>query len=387
MTKTLNRILIITLILLSITTIVAKENRFDSLITKGITHIYNIEFDKAELIFNKIKIEYPQRPAGIFFNAMTLWWKILLDLTNEGYDEQFYDMIENVVDKCDEIIDEDEKNLDAYFFKGGALGFRARLLAIREDWLDAALDGKEALPLIFEAYDLDSTNVDVQLGFGIYNYYAAVIPEHFEFVKPLMIFFPEGDKEKGIEQLKFVSENGKFSKIEATYFLMTSYYSFEKNYVLAHKYVDKLISQFPRNPVFQRYKGRIFVRQGNYSAASTIYFDILDRCSKKQNGYNKLFERESYYYIGGYYNTNNILDSAIVYYQKCEDLSKKIDVEEESGYLINSALVIAKTYEKLNDTTNAKIKFEEVLDYRDYRNSQEVAEFHLEKLEEKSNSN
>ena len=37
--------------------------------------------------------------------------------------------------QCDKLLDVDEKNVDALFFKGGAIGFRGRLRAIRESWL------------------------------------------------------------------------------------------------------------------------------------------------------------------------------------------------------------------------------------------------------------
>lgn len=60
--------------------------------------------------------------------------------------------------------------------------------ALRESWLKAADDGREALPIVEEASALDPDNMDVQLGFGIYNYYADVIPNEYPILKPLMIF-------------------------------------------------------------------------------------------------------------------------------------------------------------------------------------------------------
>ena len=68
--------------------------------------------------------------------------------------------------------------------------------------LKAADDGREALPIVEEAASLDPNNMDVQLGFGIYNYYAAVIPNENPLIKPLMIFFPDGDKDKRDSAIK-----------------------------------------------------------------------------------------------------------------------------------------------------------------------------------------
>ena len=199
----------------------AEDAKFDSLVTTGIKQIYNIKFPEAEKTFRMVIANYPDHPAGRFYLAMIDWWKVLLDLDSEKHDEIFFQKLEDVIFQCDELLKKNPENVDALFFKGGAIGFRGRLRANRNSWLKAADDGREALPIVERAADLDSSNVDVQLGFGIYNYYAAVIPDEYPMIKPLMLFFPSGDKEKGIEQLNNVAFNGKYAKYEAQYFLMT----------------------------------------------------------------------------------------------------------------------------------------------------------------------
>lgn len=99
--------------------------------------------------------DYPESPAGRFFLAMIDWWKILIDLDYEGYDDIFYQKLEDVIFQCDQILDKDDKNVDALFFKGGAIGFRGRLRALRESWLKAADDGRTALPIVQYASKLD----------------------------------------------------------------------------------------------------------------------------------------------------------------------------------------------------------------------------------------
>ena len=117
-----------------------------------------MKFGEAEKTFSKVQKDFPKHPAGKFFDAMIVWWKIMIDQDNEEYDEMFEDKLENVIDFCDDLLDENEKNVDAIFFKGGSLGFRGRLYSIRQKWFDAALDGKEALPLVYEAYEIDPKN-------------------------------------------------------------------------------------------------------------------------------------------------------------------------------------------------------------------------------------
>jgi tetratricopeptide (TPR) repeat protein len=276
-----------------------QDAKFDSIVVKGIRQIYSIEFEKADKTFNQLITHYPKHPAGKFFLAMLDWWRILLDTSTEEHDELFYNKIEEVIEHCDNILDEDSENIDAMFFKGGAIGFRGRLSAMRENWLSAVDDGREALPLVEEAGELEPDNIDVKLGFGIYNYYASVIPEQYPIVKPLMIFLPSGDKELGLNQLKDVAQHGKYTKYEARYFLMTLYYRHEKDYDAAEEYSKILTDDFSNNPVFERWRGRIAMKKGDLSLADSIFKSVLWKGKNLKPGYNTLTtKREANYYVG-----------------------------------------------------------------------------------------
>jgi tetratricopeptide (TPR) repeat protein len=358
----------------------AQDLKLDSVITAGIKQIYNIKFPEAETTFRKLIADYPEHPAGRFFLAMIDWWKILLDADSEIYDEIFFQKLEDVIFHCDKILEENPSNIEALFFKGGAIGFRGRLRAYRESWIKAADDGREALPIVERAANLDSSNVDVQLGFGIYNYYISVIPEEYPILKPLMIFFPDGDKQKGIEQLTNTAMNGKYAKYEARYFLMTLYNNYENNPFKAYEYALLLTNEFPDNPTFQRWKGRILVKQGDNSSAVKEFFNVLDKGEKNYPGYsNKKVTREAVYYVGlQYYNTNN-LDSAKYYFSLCESISKEIDTEEESGFLINSVLYLGMIYDSLGLRSEAVKYYESLLEMREYGNSHTLARLYLDK--------
>lgn len=371
-------VLILFTLLNSIT--LSNPAKLDSLIKEGIHQIYSLKFEQADSTFLKVRTDYPKHPAGKFFDAMILWWKILLDLDNESYDDEFYDKLDETIEFCDDLLDENENNVEAVFFKGGALGFKGRLQSIRHDWLDAAANGREALPLVHRAYAIDSTKVDVQLGFGIYNYYAAVIPEEYPIVKPLMIFFPDGDKEKGIEQLKTAAQKGKYAKYESQYFLMGLYYNFEMNYIQAEKWVKKLVDEFPDNPRFQRYYGRIKVKRNNYPAAAEIFEDALIKHKRNYRGYNLNVARESHYYLGMNHRKNNNPDSSLFHFNKCIEISNLIDEDENSGFYIYAQLYSGKMLEKLGRKEDAERKYQLVLDLREYKSSHYLASSFLEKL-------
>ncbi|NTW50786.1 MAG: hypothetical protein HGB19_13855, partial [Chlorobiales bacterium] len=176
--------------------------RYEKQIKEGIDYVYNLDFDKASPIFEKIKKDDPKSPVGYFFEGMVLWWQIMLDLQNTAHDDAFYEKMEKVIDVCDERLERDAEDAEALFFKSGALGFRGRLRANRGSWLKAAGDGKDALPIVKKLMKMNTNNNDLLFGLALYNYYAEVIPEKYPILKPFALLFPKGDKKKGIQQLQ-----------------------------------------------------------------------------------------------------------------------------------------------------------------------------------------
>lgn len=359
-----------------------QSQTLDERIEKGIRQIYNIEFEQAERTFRSIIADYPDNPAGRFFLAMVDWWKILLDVDNESYDQIFFQKIEDVIFHCNQILKNDKKNVDAFFFKGGAIGFRGRLRALRDSWLKAIDDGREALPIVEYASKLDPENQDVQLGFGIYNYYASVIPDQYPFIKPLMLFFPKGDKEKGIEQLKKTALSGRYAKYEAQYFLMTLYFNYEKNFEEAYKYADKLSSLFPKNPSFQRWLGRIYARLGDWKNADSVFSNYLQKADSNFYGFNFPFGlRESNYYVAVHLKNEQLLDSSKYHFQKCIEISNEIDKNEDSGFKINSTIYLAQISEEKKDIKSSINYYRKVLEMRNWNNSHQLAEVNIRRLE------
>jgi hypothetical protein len=305
---------------------------------------------------------------------MVEWWNILIDMDNESNDEKFYRMLDKVIHLCDERLDENENDVVALFFKGGSLGFQGRLRANREDWLKAANDGREALPIVQRAYKLEPLNYDVLLGIGIYNYYAAVIPEMYPVVKPLMMFFPAGNKEQGIAQLREASAKARYANIEAKYFLMNLLYNNEKQYSEALLLAHDLHKQFPHNSIFHRYLGRCFASLSMWQEMYDTWNDILKRCQKGQKGYTAAAEREAQYYVALALMNQGNYDEALQHFYRCDELSRTLDKDGPSGFMIMANLKVGMIYDIQSKRQYAIQQYDKVLQWKEYQDSHKLAE-------------
>jgi len=344
---------------------------------KGIDYVYDLKFDSARAEFKQIVKKQPEHPAGYFFLAMVDWWRIITDFDNTSYDERFLQELDRVIDLCDQRLDKDGEDVAALFFKGGALGFRGRLHGNREDWVKAANDGRSALPIVRKAYELAPDNKDILLGIGIYNYYAEVIPEQYPWVKPFMLFFPKGNKKKGIDQLHEASAKASYAGVEATYFLMQIFQNYEKNHDRALVLAQKLHAQYSHNAIFHKYVGRCFAALGQWDKMRSTYADVAQLVERKNTGYDSYTDREAQFYLGLYdMNTGNY-ESALKYLYRADELSRSLDHKEQSGFMVMTNLRIGMIYDLQKKRELAAVQYNKVLKMADFQGAHDQAEFFL----------
>jgi len=351
----------------------------DGHLQKGIDRIYNLEFEKADQEFAEVVRLQPQHPAGYFFQAMTEWWRILSNFDDESRDKRFIGMLDRVVELCEQRLDKNEDDVAALFFKGGAVGFKGRLRANRGAWLLAANDGLVALPAIRKAFKLDPQNFDVLLGMGIYNYYADVVPSQYPVVKPLTIFLPGGDKKKGLEQLELAAQKARYAKVEAMYFLLQTYFMYEKQYVRALELARELHNKFPQNTIFHRMYGRCYVSTGYWGEAFQIFSEVEKRFRNHQPGYDIYYGREAYYYIGRHYFLAGRLEEALQNLYKCDELSRSIDKQAASGFMSMANLTIGMIYDLQKRRGSALAQYQKVLGMKEYENTYKEARRFMDK--------
>lgn len=349
----------------------------DSIVKLGSDYIYDCQFDKAEKCFEKVEALYPDHPAGYFLDAMVEWWKITLYRGSEKYNEAFLKKIDKVIDLTDKLLKENKYNINALFFKAGALGYRARYYVLDESWVSAAKDGAEAYDLMLECYKIAPGNHDIMLGTGIYNYFAAAIPEKYSIVKPLIAFIPRGDKQVGLLQLKASASLARYSAIEAKVVLLQIYTSFENNPYEALAIADELTKKYPNNPYFERAIGRAYVRLGYLDNWENTWRSILIKCFDKKFGYDPLTAREAMYYIGMALMDRNDYENALKYFYKCDEGSRKLDKSTPSGFMVYTNLRIGKIYDLQNKREYAVKQYKKVLNMKNYDNTHNEAEKYL----------
>lgn len=349
----------------------------DSLVRRGADYIYNVEFDQARACFNKVIQLYPKDPAGYFLDAMIEWWRIVLYPNDTRYEKAFLDKIEKVVAICDAILDSNLADINALFFKGGALGYRGRFFAQKKNWVPAADNGQEAYSILMRCMKIAPGNHDIMLGTGIYNYFAQALTESYPILKPIMRFFPKGDKEIGILQLRAASNNARYASVEARVVLLQLLYQFERNYREALNVALELQEKYPNNSYFKKYAGRCYAALGDLANQETVWRDVLNNFIDKKPGYDNNAAREALYYVGAALMERRELEMALRYFYKCDEASRLLDRDGPSGFMVQTNMRIGKIFDLQGKRKYAVMQYEKVLKMKESGSSHDEARRYL----------
>ncbi len=342
---------------------------------QGLDHLYNLEFDSAREAFGQIDRRFSGHPIGPVLNSLSLWWEILLDIQDRSRDDAFYRAMDEVIRRADAMLDRNPRDADAMFFKGAALGFRGRLKSNRGEWFKAAMDGKKAMDYVLAVPDVSTQKADFSFGKGLYDYFAAVVPQRYPFVKPVMAFFPKGDRQLGLQEIQHTADNGYYIQAEAAYFLLQINYLYELDFDGCVRYVSWLRRQYPRNSFFHALEGRVYAKWNRNVRATRIFAGIVERYSEGLTGYNDPIAEQALYYLARIQMSERNFQKALDHLLQLEALSARSS--EDSYFKVMGRLRQGMAYDALGKRSIAKSRYREVLKMKAHASSHDRAERYL----------
>jgi tetratricopeptide (TPR) repeat protein len=358
---------------------VLQSGEMDQQIRRGINLIYNMEFDAAERTFDSVIAHDPSHPAGYFYSASVIFWRAITNPDNTTYDDQYRARLQQAIDKSDTLLARNERDVAGIFYKGGALGMRARIFAIRPTWKDAISmllgDAKEGVRYLNLIEDLIPSNPDVLFGRGLYNYYVEAVKEDNPTLAPIISIFATGNKKIGLQMLEMSAARAQYAKTEAQYELMKVYYSYEKNYVRANAFAQHLTNKYPNNVQFLHYLGYSQVSLGLTDKYDSTYRVVLARCREKRPGYTIRQARESMHFLGQaqLFMPNGNMDSALYYLYNANLLSRKLSPNKTEWWITKSELMMGQAYDLKGDRQRALQMYNRVLDLDDFSGAHAAA--------------
>jgi hypothetical protein len=218
-----------------------------NLIKRGIDSIYNMQFNYSQGVYREIGRLYPDHPIVIMFKGIMTYWENYPLLPAVSARNSFEEEMRRCIGLC-------EKNNNQLYepeYLLANLSARGLLLTF---YTDNDLKN-EVFPLakstyhyIRQSFDFTSVYSDFFFFTGLYNYYREVYPRVHPVYKPLAFLFPNGNREKGLEEIQTAALSSILFKAESFSYLSYIYISYENDYQKAlyfSKYLHDLYSENP----------------------------------------------------------------------------------------------------------------------------------------------
>lgn len=329
----------------------------------AVENLYNFKFDKAERQFLSLRRRYPQHPMPYFLMGLSTWWKIVPSNAHETrYDRRFLAYMDSATTKADALVARDPRNYEANFFLAAAHGFSARLHAERANWRKATVHSHRALDNLEKSKEANGLSPEFLFGQALFNYYAVWIAEEYPWLRPVLLFFPKGDRELGLRQLRNVATNGVYTGAEAKVFLMRINNSErERKPSEALPLARQLAQAYPDNAYFQRYYALLCFTAGEFGECERVSREMLDKLNRGLPGYESISGRYASYFLGWLLqNKYKDPEKAKDYFERCLVFSEA-GGQTDGGYYLYAHGHLAKLAAQREDVAAARRHYEVVL--------------------------
>jgi hypothetical protein len=216
-------------------------------IKEGVVSIYNFQFEDASDVSDYLGKRCQECALYYLFKGMEIYWKNFPLTPGSKNAEIFENYLEKGISLAEGKLKKDGSDAENLL---SALGSAGLLLLY---YSDNGLSGKvislapKTYQWVMKSFEFTKTYKDFYFITGLYNYYREAYASAHPIYRPVLVFFPHGNKKLGLQQLKIAADSSIFLAAESMTFLAGIYQDFERDPVKAITYSKKLKETFPKN--------------------------------------------------------------------------------------------------------------------------------------------
>lgn len=237
------------------------------LIQKGLDHIYNTEYAEANSVLHQVEKKYPNHPVSYILDSFVMYWQYLPIKDNAAKSKEYISKLNQCLDAITKRYGKNSTDPEAVFYTIVARGYIAMMYNYNGELMSAAGEAKKAYNALITGLKLTEKNPEFYFTSGMYNYYVELYPEDHAIVKPLMIFFKNGDRSLGLKQVDIATRQGVITRAEACFYLSHIYLEHETNFAKALTYTQKLVNWYPQNQIFNMVNTETLILNGKFDEA------------------------------------------------------------------------------------------------------------------------
>lgn len=241
-------------------------------------HIYNSQHTAALQELQYLKRQVPlDHPVFPMLQALNLYWQDAPMHTGSPYFQEFKGYLQETVSFSEAYLKRGQDETLVNFLALSAHSLLTRFHADKGDYMATIGAAKNAYSFMKKGFDLTEEYGEFLFPVGLYNYYREKYPELHPVYSPFMFFFRSGDKEKGLNQLKYAARKNIFTKPESAVFLVHIYLYYENKPAAALENIRKLHQEYPQNWFLRIQLTEVLLANGLYTEAKPHIDSLLQQ--------------------------------------------------------------------------------------------------------------
>ena len=303
--------ILLTALLIFTSSITFSQARIDRQILAGLDKIYNFRWDDGLKIFNTIIKNDPQNPRGYHYKSIVYLWYYLGNF-NEAYLDTFNILSDKALDLASDKMNENSSADLSYLI--GSIYYNKSIAEARSgSYLQALWTSNKMKQNLDSALKEDPHLYDAYLGLGLYNFALSQIPSSLDWAAKLVGI--NVDKETGLKYVKETIQRGKFSKVDAEFYLSQIYSRVIVNDPAAREILNSLLRRYPKNLLFKFSLGWVDYEMNDLAAAERQLKPVIT----SQDSLFPFVVSNSEYIMGNILFSKSLYDSAITFYKSFLD--------------------------------------------------------------------
>ncbi len=314
---------------------------------EGFDHLFNLEYDEALAVFQRLAAQEPDNPEYQNDIAATLLYRELFRagaLESELVSgtnpflrrpkmqpppevrEAFQRAVARSLELTGERLERNRDDVEALYFRGTALAVQANWdFLVRKAWLDALRAATQSRKLHQRILRLDPDNVDAMLIPGIHEYVVGSLPWYWKLLGCLAGF--RGNKAKGIQMIERVAREGDRQRDNAR-FLLAAVYRRERRPQDAIPLLEDLIRDFPRNYLLRMEMVQMYSDLGEKQKALAVVREIERLKREGAPGYDRMPWHKLWYTRGTLLFWYMDLDQALEDFQRLTAVASELPLHQ-----------------------------------------------------------
>jgi hypothetical protein len=327
--------------------------------SKGLDYLYNQQFELADKTFDPVKDRYANHPVKYLINALQIQWENIPIDKNPAALSKYIKELNNCITSAKVIYKQPTYKKEATFFLLAAYGFIALSHNYQKDFLAAANEAKKAHGYFIESKKYKNSNAEFLYASGLYNYYRIQYPESHPLVKPIVVFFENGNKPLGLSELESSFNNSIFSRNEAASILININLKYESNFKKSLTYSSILYNRYPNNFIFKIKHIECLLLSSELETAKTLNDHLLKTRKDKVSTVSGLV-------FDAYYNEHQTKNYQLALINYAKALKIPYDERYTKEYHGMAYLGMARIFVIQNNLVKAKAFYKECLKITEY---------------------